>query len=98
MKQYVLVSHVFQTYYVSSLTTTFYNLAVEFLKPYDKKATEILIRNMRDDESWAVKLFFDRRFGKAIDYMDITVDLYSALSQLMDMSNEQKNEILKDLK
>jgi len=41
---------------------------VEKLKPYDSLAFDALTAAMQTGESWAVKLFFEYRFGKPVQH------------------------------
>ena len=45
---------------------------VEKLKPYDSLAFDALTAAMQTGESWAVKLFFEYRFGKPVQRTEIT--------------------------
>ena len=54
---------------------------VEKLKPYDDKVLKVLMDNVMDNESWAVKMFMDYRFGKPVEHKnlniktDVTIDM-----------------------
>ena len=37
---------------------------IEKLSPYDDVATDVLLANVEAGEQWAVKLFFEYRYGK----------------------------------
>ena len=47
---------------------------LEKLKPYDDKVLQVLINNVMDNESWAVKMFMDYRYGKPKERLDVTTN------------------------
>ena len=46
----------------------------ELLSPLEPKALKALKNALRDEEPWAVKLFFDYNYGKAKERVDITTN------------------------
>lgn len=47
---------------------------IEQLSPYDTEATKRLIAAVRKGDAWAIKLFFEYRYGKPKQSMDVTSD------------------------
>lgn len=46
---------------------------IERLSPYKDEALEALVRNMKDDQSWAVKMYFEYMYGKPKETKDLNV-------------------------
>lgn len=54
---------------------------IEKLSPLEKAAFIALKKGLKDGQNWAVKLFFEYKFGKAKEYkeIDLTVDGFNII-------------------
>ena len=71
---------------------------IEYLGKYSQEANDILMRNVRNDEAWAVKIYFDRLYGKPKDHKEIEMNLTTlSFKDLDGMSHEERLQALKEM-
>lgn len=46
---------------------------VEKLKPYEPEMIEVLTKNAKEGKSWAVKMYYEYMYGKAIETKELKV-------------------------
>jgi len=47
---------------------------IDLLSPYDSAATSQLVKAVKNGDAWAIKLFFEYRYGKPKQQLDVTSD------------------------
>jgi len=46
---------------------------IEKLKPYEAEAIKVLSKAVKEEKSWAVKMYFEYMYGKAIETKELKV-------------------------
>lgn len=63
---------------------------IEQLSPYDEEATKQLVSSVRNGEAWAIRLFFEYRYGKPKQSMDVTSDGKSISPALIVFADDEE--------